>query len=138
MVEEGCFLATVFISSCLGEGRMITWSHPLHSATSQPLNFALRTPHFTLYKSSPMPEINRSALVSYTPAQMYALVRDVERYPEFLDWVRSAQVHREDEHSQLATLEVQLAGLVRRFTTRNTLVPDRKLTMVLDSGPFDN
>ncbi len=85
-----------------------------------------------------MPEIHRSAIVRYTPAQMYALVRDIERYPEFLAWVRSAEVHREDEYQQLATLEVQLAGLVRRFTTRNTLVPGEKLVMELDRGPFDN
>ncbi|WP_181918215.1 MULTISPECIES: type II toxin-antitoxin system RatA family toxin [unclassified Wenzhouxiangella] len=85
-----------------------------------------------------MPEVHRSALVPYAPAQMYALVRDVERYPHFLAWVKSAEVHREDERYQLATLEIQVAGLVRRFTTRNTLVPDEELLMELDRGPFDD
>lgn len=85
-----------------------------------------------------MPEVHRSALVPYTPAQMYALVRDVDRYPEFLAWVKSAEVHREDDSHQLATLEVRLAGLVRRFTTRNTLVADEELLMELDRGPFDD
>ncbi len=85
-----------------------------------------------------MPEVHRSALVPYAPAQMYALVRDVERYPRFLAWVKSAEVHREDERHQLATLEIQMAGLVRRFTTRNTLVPDEELLMQLDRGPFDD
>lgn len=69
---------------------------------------------------------------------MYGLVRDVDRYPEFLPWVRSAEVHHEDEEHQLATLEVQLAGMVRRFTTRNTLVPDEALLMALDRGPFED
>ncbi|NBB92776.1 MAG: hypothetical protein GVY32_06385 [Gammaproteobacteria bacterium] len=85
-----------------------------------------------------MPEVHRSALVAYTPAQMYGLVRDVDSYPKFLPWVRRAEVHREDESHQLATLEVQLAGLVRRFTTRNTLVPDEQLLMELDRGPFED
>ena len=85
-----------------------------------------------------MPEVHRSALVSYTPDQMYALVRDVESYPRFLNWVRSAEVHREDESHQLATLEVQLAGIVRRFTTRNTLIPGERLVMQLDRGPFED
>lgn len=85
-----------------------------------------------------MPEVHRSALVPYTPAQMYGLVLDVGRYPEFLPWIRSAEVHREDEQHQLATLEVQLAGMVRRFTTRNTLVPDEALLMELDRGPFED
>lgn len=85
-----------------------------------------------------MPEVHRSALVPYTPAQMFDLVRDVDRYPRFLNWVRSAQVHEHDETHQLATLEIQLAGLVRRFTTRNTLVPQEKLVMQLDRGPFED
>ncbi len=84
-----------------------------------------------------MPEVHRFALVPYTPEQMYELVRDVSRYPEFLDWVRSAQVHDEDERMQLATLEVKLGGLVRRFTTRNELVPGECLSMRLHRGPFD-
>ena len=32
----------------------------------------------------------------YTPAQMYALVADVERYPEFLPWCRAARITRRD------------------------------------------
>ena len=84
-----------------------------------------------------MPEVHRFALVPYTPAQMYELVRDVPRYPEFLDWVQAAEVHEEDERLQLATLEVRLGGIVRRFTTRNELFPGRSLSMRLHRGPFD-
>jgi ribosome-associated toxin RatA of RatAB toxin-antitoxin module len=84
-----------------------------------------------------MPEVHRFALVPYTPEQMYDLVRDVARYPDFLDWVRSAEVHDEDGGMQLATLEVRLGGLMRRFTTRNELVPGERLSMRLQQGPFD-
>lgn len=68
---------------------------------------------------------------------MFDLVRDVERYPQFLAWVRSARVHEDDGSHQLATLEVRLAGLVQRFTTRNTLVAGERLVMELDHGPFE-
>jgi ribosome-associated toxin RatA of RatAB toxin-antitoxin module len=84
-----------------------------------------------------MPEVHRFALVPYSPDQMYELVRDVSRYPEFLDWVRDAEVHREDDSEQLASLEVRLGGIVRRFTTLNTLNPGRGLTMQLQQGPFE-
>lgn len=69
---------------------------------------------------------------------MFELVRDVARYPEFLGWVRAAEVHEENPLWQRATLEVQLIGMVRRFTTRNSLVPAKELLMELDSGPFRN
>lgn len=68
---------------------------------------------------------------------MFELVRDVERYPEFLNWVRRAELHEQSAEHQVATLEVRLAGLVRRFTTRNRLVPGSRLSMQLQRGPFD-
>ena len=33
-----------------------------------------------------MRQVERNALVPYTPAQMFALVEDIERYPEFVDF----------------------------------------------------
>ena len=36
--------------------------------------------------------VERSALVTYTAAQMFALVNDVARYPEFLPWCVGARV----------------------------------------------
>src|SRR6056297_2631129 len=84
-----------------------------------------------------MPEIHRFALVPHSPAQMFELVRDVSRYPEFLPWVRGAEVHEDGDQHQIATLDVRVAGLSRRFTTRNTLVKDEKLSMELEKGPFD-
>jgi len=88
-------------------------------------------------KNCRVPEINRFALVPYSPLQMYGLVRDVARYPEFLEWVRAAEVHEDDGSQQLATLEVRLGGLVQRFTTRNSLSPGQSLAMRLARGPFD-
>ena len=85
-----------------------------------------------------MTEVHRFALVEYTPDQMYELVRAVPRYPEFLPWVKGAVVHAEDEQRQLASLEVALAGLRRRFTTENRLSFPHRLDIRLQSGPFEN
>lgn len=91
-----------------------------------------------LFQVGAVPEINRSAIVPFSAAQMYALVRNVDNYPQFLDWVRSAEVHEQDERYQRATLEVKLAGLTQRFTTVNRLVPDKKLVMNLERGAFEH
>lgn len=85
-----------------------------------------------------MTEVHRFALVEYTPEQMFELVRAVPRYPEFLPWVKRAEVHEEDEQRQLASLEVALAGLRRSFTTENCLAHPRRLDMRLQSGPFED
>ncbi len=85
-----------------------------------------------------MTQVHRSALVTFTPQQMFELVRDVPRYPEFLNWVQAATVHEEDQASQLATLQVRIAGMTKRFTTHNRLIPGQRLDMSLRAGPFDD
>lgn len=83
-----------------------------------------------------MPEIQRSALVSYTPMQMFDLVRDAERYPEFLSWVVNAEVYEETQTFQHAALEVSVAGVTRRIVTHNELNPGELLRLNLAEGPF--
>ncbi|MEO1245576.1 MAG: type II toxin-antitoxin system RatA family toxin [Pseudomonadota bacterium] len=78
----------------------------------------------------------RSALVAYTRGQMYRLVDDVERYPEFLPWCRRAVVHHRDAHGVEATLELQRGGLSRAFTTRNTQSEPEFIRIELAEGPF--
>lgn len=83
-----------------------------------------------------MPSIQRSAVVAYTPQQMYELVHDVERYPEFLPWCRSTQVHSRDEREQVASISVSKGPLRQTFTTRNPLIPGEQLDVNLVRGPF--
>ena len=84
-----------------------------------------------------MREVRRSALLPYTAAQMYALVTDVERYPEFLPWCTSSVILM-DEGEQVTVRLGLSSGITRAsFTTRNLLVPGRSVTMNLVDGPFD-
>lgn len=80
--------------------------------------------------------IERSALIGYSPRQMFDLVRDVPSYPRFLSWCYSSQVVEEGDDYQVASLEIGLAGLKHRFTTRNTLDPPSRIDIELVSGPF--
>ena len=80
--------------------------------------------------------VRRNALVSFTPEQMFDLVVDVERYPEFLPWVAAAELHERSEHELLASMEMARAGLRERFTTRNTLDRPRSMSLRLVRGPF--
>ncbi len=85
-----------------------------------------------------MRDVRRSALLPYAPAQVYGLVADVERYPEFLPWCTAARILAQDRDEVTVTLGLA-SGLARAsFTTRNRLEPDRSLTMSLVEGPFDH
>ena len=67
---------------------------------------------------------------------MYALVNDVERYPEFLPWCRAGTVLEHTPELMRASLELQRGSFHKSFTTRNLLTPDRAMTMTLEDGPF--
>jgi ribosome-associated toxin RatA of RatAB toxin-antitoxin module len=81
-------------------------------------------------------EIRRSALVTFSPEQMFDLVIDVERYPQFLPWVVGAQLHERGERSLRASMEMQRSGVRERFTTRNEFERPTFMTMDLVEGPF--
>jgi len=81
-------------------------------------------------------EIKRSALVTFSPEQMFDLVIDVERYPQFLPWVAGAELHERTDHDLLASMEMQRSGVRERFTTRNEFLRPSFMTMQLVRGPF--
>lgn len=83
-------------------------------------------------------ELQRSAEVGHTAAQMYALVNDIESYPLFLPWCVGARVIERNADSVLATLEMALAGVHRSVTTQNLLHPPGRVVLELVEGPFSH
>ena len=83
-----------------------------------------------------MIEIRRSAIVRYSPAQMFDLVNDVEAYPRRFSWCTGAQVLARETSALTARLELSIGGIAQQFTTRNTLDPPRRISMQLVEGPF--
>ena len=89
-----------------------------------------------LADNAAMREVTRSALVPLPAEQLYALITDIERYPEFVPGCRVARIEQQNEREVVATLGVQRGALNAEFTTRNTLDPGRSVTMTLVKGPF--
>lgn len=83
-----------------------------------------------------MKEVKRSALVPYTAEQMFALVEDIEHYPQFLPWVSAAQVLERGPNQVVGRLEMHRAGMREVVTTRNVLTAPREITLELVAGPF--
>ncbi|ARP94252.1 type II toxin-antitoxin system RatA family toxin [Bordetella genomosp. 13] len=83
-----------------------------------------------------MHTVQRSVLVPYSASQMFDLVADVEKYPEFMPWCGGAEVQSRDEKGMQATITISLAGLKQRFTTRNTHDYPNRINLELVDGPF--
>lgn len=83
-----------------------------------------------------MPTVRRNARAPYTTEQMFDLVNDVERYPEFLHWCKGAKVNARHGNTVEATLEINVLGFQQSFRTRNTLQRPAQIGIDLVSGPF--
>lgn len=83
-----------------------------------------------------MPQVRRSALVSFSANQMYKLVNDVNRYPEFLPGCSGAKVLEASESAMVASVDVSKAGISKTFTTSNILKNGDAILMELVDGPF--
>lgn len=81
-------------------------------------------------------EIRKSVVVAHSAQEMFDLVNDVESYPKFLPWCASARVLERDNSSMLASLDMAMAGLRKRVTTRNLLEPNRRVELRQVDGPF--
>jgi len=83
-----------------------------------------------------MHTVKRSVLVPYACHQMFDLVAEVEKYPEFMPWCGGAQVHERDASGMRASVSIHFAGLRQTFTTRNTHDYPNRILMSLVDGPF--
>lgn len=83
-----------------------------------------------------MTQVDRSALVLHTAEEMFDLINDVERYPEFLPWCAKTEVVSRSAEELVATLYLSKGGLNYSFTTRNQLNRPLQMTLELEEGPF--
>jgi ribosome-associated toxin RatA of RatAB toxin-antitoxin module len=80
--------------------------------------------------------IRRSALVPYTPREMFALVSDVDSYPSYLPWCSTARIQVRTGDEVQARIGFSVGGVSKSFTTRNRYEGTEAIHMQLVDGPF--
>ena len=83
-----------------------------------------------------MPTHAEQRVLPYTPEQIYALVADVERYPEFLPWCVGARIRERGPDLIVADLMIGFRMFRERFTSRVNLSPPRRIDVAYTEGPF--
>ena len=83
-----------------------------------------------------MKTIKRQALLPYSAQQMFELVDDINKYPEFLPNCAGAREIERTGDTVSASLAVSKGGFEKEFTTKNTNTPYSAIDMVLVDGPF--
>ena len=74
-----------------------------------------------------MPTHAEKRVLPYTQEQLFNLVAEVERYPEFLPWCLAARVKRREENLIVAELRIGFKMVRERFTSRITLERPRRM-----------
>ena len=67
---------------------------------------------------------------------MFALVSDIESYPQFLPWCQGTRILSRDIDEVRASIEFAVGGMTRSFTTRNRYQTNKMIEMHLVDGPF--
>ncbi len=99
-------------------------------------------PETVLARNRPLPQHKDSRILPYTADQMYALVADIERYPEFLPWNTAARIRSRrpgPDGGELVEADLVISFKVfrERFGSRVTLWPDeRRIDTEYLDGPF--
>ena len=83
-----------------------------------------------------MPSHAEHRVLPYTQEQLFDLVADVERYPEFLPWCRGARIVERQPHLVVADLIIGFKMFRERFTSRVELNPPRRIDVTYAEGPF--
>ena len=80
--------------------------------------------------------VNRSALLHYTPEEMFKLVTDIESYPRFLPWCSGAKILSQEDDGATARIDFSVGNVSKSFTTRNVHRLNEEIAMQLVDGPF--
>ena len=75
-------------------------------------------------------------LFPYTPAQVFDIVADVQRYPEFLPWCVGARVFPRERDAFDAEVLVGFRFIRERYRSRVRLARPESIDVTYTSGPF--
>ncbi len=83
-----------------------------------------------------MPKHTEKRALPYTAKQMFDLVADIERYPEYLPWCKGARISRNEGNVLYVDLIIGFRMFRERFGSRVVLERPGKIDVTYTHGPF--
>lgn len=85
-----------------------------------------------------MPSARETRRLPYSAEQMFDLVADVARYPEFLPWVVATRVRSDSDAVMVADMIVGFKAISEKFTSRVEKDRPRLIRVRYVDGPLRN
>jgi coenzyme Q-binding protein COQ10 len=83
-----------------------------------------------------MPTHAETKVLPHTPEQVFDLVADVGKYPQFLPWCAAARVRSRNETEQVADLTIGFGPFRESFTSRVKMERPALIRVTYENGPF--
>ena len=83
-----------------------------------------------------MPTHAERKVLPYTPEQMFDLVADVGKYPQFLPWCVGSRVRSHTDKDLVADLTIGFGPFRESFTSRVVLDRPKLCQVKYENGPF--
>lgn len=83
-----------------------------------------------------MPTHAETKIVPHSPEQLFDLVADVGKYPQFLPWCVAAKVRSRTATEQIADLTIGFGPFRESFTSRVTMDRANLIKVRYENGPF--
>lgn len=74
--------------------------------------------------------------LNYSNKQMFDLISDVAKYPEFLPWCKTTNIYNKSNDAFYSDMEIGFKLINEKFTSKVTLVEEYKVFSEAISGPF--
>jgi coenzyme Q-binding protein COQ10 len=85
-----------------------------------------------------MPHHSEKRILPYTPQQLFDLIADVGRYPEFLPWCKAARVLHRDDRGLTADLVIGYRIFTEKFRSQVLFDRPNKIEVRYLSGPMSH
>ncbi len=83
-----------------------------------------------------MPTHAEKRVLPYSPAQLFDLVVDIEKYPEFLPWCLAARIRRREGNKLIGDLVIGFRMIKERFTSEVTITRPNRIDVAYSQGPL--
>ena len=83
-----------------------------------------------------MPTHSDTQLVPYRPDQLFDLVADVGKYPQFLPWCTAARIRSASPTALAADITIGFGPFRESFSSRVTLDRPHRILVTYQNGPF--
>jgi ribosome-associated toxin RatA of RatAB toxin-antitoxin module len=83
-----------------------------------------------------MPRLSTSITIKASRNTVFQMLRDIENYPNYFQYVRRAKIIQADENTVIAEIDETIHGITQRLQNRFRFFPPDRIEAEQIKGPF--